>query len=224
MFTRLILPLIFGLVGVAILVSLGTWQVRRLAEKEAYLANIQTQITAEPVALPAEPDPVDDRFLSVAVNGRYMLDHIDILASAKNFGAGFRVIQRFLTDDGRLILIDRGFVPVAARDNPRAIGPAQLIGNLHWPDEVDSFTPEPDLDAAIWYARDVPAMAEALRTEPILLVLKSSIPADPQITPFPVGIEGIPNDHLEYAVTWYGLAVVWLAMTVYFVSRSRKAA
>lgn len=224
MFTRLILPILFGLVGIAILVSLGNWQVRRLAEKEAYLADIDVQIGAAPTALPAKPDPAADRFRAVQVQGRYLPGHIDVLASAKTIGAAFRVIQVFETEAGRRILVDRGFLPVAQRGIDRALGGATITGNLHWPAEIDSFTPVPDLDANIWYARDVPALAAALDTEPVLLILRAADPADPVIRPFPVSTDGIPNDHLEYAVTWYGLAVVWLVMTVYFVWRSRKPA
>lgn len=219
---RLILPLVFGLAGTAILVSLGNWQVRRLAEKEAYLAAIDARIGAAPVALPARPDPEADRFLPVRVAGRYSGDELHVLVSVKQVGAGYRIISGFETQDGRRIMVDRGFVRTPAKDDPRPIGAATVTGNLHWPDEVDSFTPENDLEANIWFARDVPVMAAALGTEPTLVILRETSQTDTPVTPLPVTSEGIPNDHLQYIVTWYGLAIVWVAMTLYYLRRQRK--
>ena len=69
-----------------------------------------------------------------------------------------------------------------------------------------------------------PAMAEALNTEPVLLVLRDPPQTDLGVTPFPVDSGAIPNDHLSYAITWFLLAAVWLGMTLYLVWRiSRRA-
>jgi surfeit locus 1 family protein len=93
-------------------------------------------------------------------------------------------------------------------------------GNLHWPEEVDGFTPAPDARTGLWFARDVPAMAEALGSEPVLIVARS--PTAPGIEPLPVDTSHIPNDHLGYAVQWFGLAAVWLGMTAYLLWRIRR--
>ena len=211
--------LVFGLTGVAVLVALGNWQMRRLAWKEAILAEIESRIAADPVPLPADPDPERDRYLAVAVTGRMAPGEIPVLVSTRHFGAGYRIIAPFVTQDGRRILIDRGFVPTTARDAPRALGAMRVIGNLHWPDEIDRFTPAPDRKAGIWFARDVPALAAELDTEPVLVIARSR--TDPGVTPLPVDTRGIPNDHLQYAITWYGLALVWAVMTGYFLWRNR---
>lgn len=219
---RLAIPLAFGLIGTLILLALGNWQVNRLGEKEAFLAAIDARITQDPVPLPASPDPDTDRFLSVTVSGTFQDDHIDVLASAKGVGAAYRVITPFETTDGRRILVDRGFLPVADRAVDRTGGPATVTGNLHWPEEVDSFTPDPDPADRLWFAREVPELAEVLETEPVLLILRETSEASPFAQPFPVDTSGIPNDHLEYAVTWFSLAAVWFGMTLYFVWRMRR--
>ncbi len=211
--------LVFGLTGLAVLVSLGNWQMRRLQWKEAILDEIEARIAADPVALPADPDPERDKYLAVTVTGRMEPGEIPVLVSTRDLGAGYRIIAPFVTADGRRILIDRGYVPTSAKDAPRALGPMTVIGNLHWPDEIDSFTPEPDRKANIWFARDVPALAAELGTDPVLVIARSR--TDPGVTPLPVDTAGIPNDHLQYAVTWYGLALVWAAMTGYFLWRNR---
>lgn len=215
---RVLFLLIFGLTGFGVLVALGSWQVQRLAWKEGVLADIDARIIGAPAALPDNPDPDADRYRPVTVTGEMLPDELHVLVSLKRVGPGYRIIAPFLTNE-RMILIDRGFISLEDRDTPRALGAMEVAGNLHWPQEVDSFTPEPDTRENIWFARDVPALAEALGTEPILLIARS--PTDPNITPLPVDSAGIPNDHLQYAVTWFGLAAVWAGMTGFFLWRTR---
>ena len=214
--------LIFGVTGAAILVGLGLWQIQRLGWKEAMLAEIDTRISAQPAALPQSPNPVTDRFAPVRVEGTFLPGEIHVLVSVKRVGPGYRVISPFQTVQGRRILIDRGFVPSEAKNDPRDLDATEVVGNLHWPDETDSFTPETDLATNTWFARDVGRMAMALDTEPVLLIASSQ--TDPDVTPLPVDTSGIPNDHLEYAITWFSLAAVWVAMTGAFLWRSRATA
>ena len=215
---RILFLLIFGLAGLGVLLSLGIWQVQRLGWKQGVLAEIESRISAEPVGLPDKVSLETDKYLPVTVSGEMESGEIHVLVSVKQVGAGYRIIQPFSTDD-RTILVDRGFVPTTAKQADRLTGPMEITGNLHWPDEIDSYTPEPDIDDNIWFARDVPALAEALGAEPVLLIARSA--TDPGITPLPVDTAGIPNDHLQYAITWFGLALVWAAMTGYFLWRSR---
>ncbi|CUK04945.1 hypothetical protein RUE5091_02654 [Ruegeria denitrificans] len=215
---RILFPLIFGIVGLAILLSLGAWQVQRLTWKEDLLAEIEGRIAGDSKPLPVELDPEGDRYTPVAISGQMLPGEVHVLVSVKQVGPGYRIIAPFQTGD-RTILVDRGFVPTTAKAVERQIGAMEVTGNLHWPDEIDSYTPEPDIDENIWFARDVPTLATALNTEPVLLIARSR--TDAEVTPLPVDTAGIPNDHLQYAVTWFGLALVWAAMTVYFLWRSR---
>ena len=212
--------LIFGLAGFALLAGLGIWQVQRAGWKGAVLARIDSRITADPVPLPIRPDPQADRYLAVTVSGEMLAGEVPVLVSRRQFGAGYRIIAPMRLDDGRMVLIDRGFVPAVDHHRARALGPMIVTGNLHWPDEVDGFTPEPDRKADIWFARDVPALAGELGTEPVLVIARSR--TDDNIAPLPVDSAGIPNDHLNYAVTWFGLALVWAAMTVLFMRRRAR--
>ncbi|MDU8942926.1 SURF1 family protein [Ovoidimarina sediminis] len=219
---RLIAPLLIGGLGAAVLVSLGLWQMQRLQWKENVLADIEARIAAAPVALPESPDPARDRYLPVSAEGAFGPEAIRVLVSRKGAGAGYRLISPFETGERR-VLVDRGFIPVAAEAPALPKDRVTVTGNLHWPEEVDGFTPEPDRAANIWFAREVPVLAEALRTEPILIVLRDRSFQDQGVTPLPVDTSGIPNDHLKYAVTWFGLAAVWMTMTGYWVLRLLKA-
>lgn len=218
---RILFPLILGIVGCAILVQLGLWQLRRMDWKEDMLARIQASIDAEPVPLPAVVDP-SMKYLPVTVSGTTTGAEIDVLSHTKEQGGGYQVVSRFITDDGRAILLDRGFVPQEMRHAARGPTRLKVQGNLHWPDEKGSATPEPNLAENIWFARDVPAMADALDTEPVLVVA-SAVEGDAQgVQPIPVAIEGIPNNHLSYAVQWFLIAATWAGMTVALIWRIRQ--
>ena len=219
---RMVLPLLFGLIGAAVLVALGVWQVQKLAWKEGVLAEIAQRMQSAPVAVPATPDPVGDRFLPVSATGDFTGQALDVLVSRREIGAGYRVIAVFVTG-GRRLLVDRGFVVDEARGAGHAATAAVAVtGNLHWPDEIDRFTPAPDAATGLWFARDVSAMAQALGTEPVLIVARSA--TGDGIEPMPVGDAGIPNNHLGYAIQWFLLALVWLGMTALYLWRiTRKA-
>ncbi len=221
---RFILPLVFGLLGTAVLIGLGVWQMQRLDWKEAILADIEARIVAAPVALPATPDAEDDRYLPVRVTGTLKDPAIRVLVSQKQIGAGYRIIRPLQMDDRR-IMVDLGFLPIQSPTPAAATdAPVTVIGNLHWPDEVDSYTPAPDLRADIWFARELPRMAAHLGTDPVLVVARQTSLAPSDLTPLPLDTSGIPNDHLGYAVTWFGLALVWIVMTATLLWRMRRPA
>ncbi len=214
---RLILPLLFGILGTAILVALGTWQLQRLGWKEAVIARIEARLASDPVPVPADANAGEHQYLRVRAEGEIAPGELHVYTSHPPHGVGYRVIAPLVLRDGRRILLDRGFAPIDAKDTTRPIGPVEVEGVLHWPQEVDRFTADPDLDENIWFARDPEAMAAALDAESVLLVVaESSIEGGPILMPVTVNI---PNRHLEYVVTWYGLALVWAGMTVYWLWR-----
>ncbi|MBE1283219.1 MAG: SURF1 family protein [Rhodobacteraceae bacterium] len=214
--------LIFGLAGLALLLSLGVWQVQRLGWKQDVLARIEAQIAGDPIALPTDPDPEADRYQPVSLSGRVAEGELHVLVSVKRTGPGYRVIVPFETDNGRRILLDTGFIPTEAKGTARPTGPAALTGNLHWPDEIDGFTPEPDVEGNIWFARDVPTMAEVLGTESVMVVAREPVIRGSGVGPLPVDTASIPNDHLNYAITWFSLAAIWSVIIVVFLRRSRQ--
>lgn len=214
---RVLVPLLFGLLGFAVLVSLGVWQLQRLAWKEGTIARIESRIGADPVALPAAPDPEADDFLPVTLTGTVAGAPLRVLGAWRG-GTGYRIVAP-VESEGRRLLVDLGIVPLEAA--PLDLPASELVieGNLAWPDETNSSTPGPDGDT--WFARDVAAMAEALGTAPLLVVARSVAPQVAPV-PAPVGTEGIPNSHLGYAIQWFGLAAVWAGMTVFLLWRIRR--
>jgi surfeit locus 1 family protein len=129
------------------------------------------------------------------------------------------VVEAFELRDGRRIMVQRGFVEEEARTTPRAPHAATVEGNLHWPDDASSSTPPPDAKTGLWFARDVPAMAAKLQTEPTLIVARA--PTGDGIAPMPVDTSGIPDNHWGYAIQWFLLAATWAGMTVFLLWRIR---
>ena len=163
------------------------------------------------------------RRMPVTVQGRLLGPEALVLTGLNAAGAGYRVIGAFeVAGSTRKIMVDLGFVAEADRDFARPIGPMAVTGNLNWPAEKDSYTPEPDLLHGIWFAREVERMANVLGTEQVLVVARAVDPAIPAISPLPVDTSSVPNDHLTYAMTWFSLALVWLGMTVLLVWRIRR--
>ena len=212
-----------GFAGTACLLYLGKWQIDRLYWKVDVLKKIDQKIAAAPVLLPAEPSESVHKYLSVEISGQFLQESIRVLASKKRYGAGYRIIHVFRTN-GRRLLVDLGFVGLETDYDIDLSSDISLVGNLHWPDEVDNFTPEPDLENNIWFARDVERVASALQTEPILIILKNSTLKDKNIKPMPIDTTHIPNDHLQYAITWFSLAIIWALMSCLFIWTTRQKA
>ncbi len=217
---RMIGPVLVGVVGVVILIALGVWQVQRLAWKEAKLAAINGMLVDAPVALPPAVTMAADRYRGVTVSGSYTGEAIFTLDSLADQGPGKRVIAVLVTGEGRRVLVDRGIWLDGSVATPQTAHPAQVVGNLDWPQEADSYTPPPDAKTGLWFARDVPAMASALHAEPVLIVARA--PTGDGIVPMPLDSSAIPNNHWQYAVTWFSLAAVWFVMTVFLLWRIRQ--
>ncbi|MFN3615879.1 MAG: SURF1 family protein, partial [Rubrimonas sp.] len=187
--------------------------------------------------LPARPDPAQDEFRRVTVTGRFTgatgthgFGDAAYLTTIRPWGAGYRVVQPFETLDGRTVLIDRGYVPLdrknegghAARPTPATDGEIAVAGALRWPQDADFFA-----DGAagpvdnIWLTRSVERLAPLWGAEPVLIVAETSTSDDDFPVPQPVTVN-LPNDHLEYAVTWGGLAAVWIAMSAVLVWRQLR--
>jgi len=104
---RYLTPLIFGLGGTAVLISLAVWQLQRLEWKTALIAELESRASADPVALPPSPDETAHALLTIKATGAFGDPVLHVLTSAKPEGPGFRVIQPFTTE-GRTIMVDRG--------------------------------------------------------------------------------------------------------------------
>lgn len=219
------------LLGLALTISLGVWQVQRLQWKEGLIATAQSNIAKSPITLDeALNDSEAAQYRNVALRGHFLHDReAYVFASAEGGEALYHVITPFETEDGRTVLIDRGVVPERFRAPSTRLS-GQVAGNLAitgvWrtPDPPGTFTPSPDLKKRIWYARDVAGIAQTLALKPVARVLVEAGP-EPNPGGWPKGGQtriNFPNSHLQYAGTWFLLACVLLAIYVAFhISRGR---
>jgi surfeit locus 1 family protein len=219
----LLWPGVMATTMLAVLLGLGTWQVERLHWKQALLAQIARAEAAPAVPLPAEPDP----FIKVKVMGQLRED------LAATYGAevretpagpqlGTRLIVPLETMDGNTILVDRGWVPTS---RPRAIaqpdGAVTVEGYVRPGDTARWFSATDNPASRQFYTLDPAAIGAALELPPAApFILVAMGPAPPERYPDPARhLPQPPNNHLSYAITWYGLAV---ALVVIFVLWARK--
>lgn len=225
---RMILPLIFGIAGIAVLLWLGIWQVQRLEWKLDKIGQIEQRMASDPVAIPQNANKAEHNYLRVAIEGQVYPEQLHVLTSQKFVGSGYRVIGR-LHPGTNSLLVDFGFLKIEHKSNPPITGKMRVTGNMLWPNEFDpKFTPQPDIVKNIWFARELTAMSNALGTSAHMVVADhveqlvdgAWVPLE-SITPWPV-TAGITNDHKEYAITWFSLAIVWFGMTLYLLYRIRQ--
>lgn len=212
-------------VGLAILVALGMWQLQRLTWKEALLVRIAKLESSAAVpaaqALDRAVSPADLDMVRVQVDcpGLSRAAFVELFG-LKDGTAGRRLISACPVASGRYgsLLVDRGFIPedVSARpgtDGPQ--GPVSVTGVLRIPDRPSVFTPKADPAGRLWFNRDIPAMASTLgapRPAPVMLMAETaSNPEFTALAPAPIPA-AISNRHLEYALTWFGLAAALLGV------------
>jgi surfeit locus 1 family protein len=235
----LIVPAVLTLVVLAALVSLGNWQVRRLAWKEDLIARTIARPKAEPLDfrqtglseigdVAAFLDANDYRPVRLA--GEYQpagevraFTSLEEPKSGPFSGPGFWIMTPFATEPAKAeVYVNRGFVPQDKGDlyDPPPTGEVEIEGLVRAPEHGSFFTPDPDLQKRIFYARDPLRIAAATGLAGGTIGIYVDL--DAAETP-PSGLPqagetmmAFTNNHLQYAVTWYGLATALLAVFVTF--------
>jgi surfeit locus 1 family protein len=222
-----------ALVAFVALIVLGTWQVERLHWKEELMATIEARRTSAPLEL-AEVERTfastgDVAYQAMRVAGEFLHDKEQFFFATWKGDTGFYVYTPLRLADGRFIFVNRGFVPYQLKD--RSKRPLEVIGNvtvtglarnpLH--EKPSLMVPDNDLGEDIFFWKDLAAMAQTAGLDP-----KAFVPffIDADATPNPGGLpEGgvtlidLPNNHFQYALTWYGLAAALAAVFGVFAWR-----
>jgi surfeit locus 1 family protein len=223
------------LIGCALLIGLGTWQVERRAWKADLIATMNARLALPPASLSellAGGESED--FRPVRATGIFLHDQ-EMYLAARSYQSqlGYHVVTPLLLDDGTpggpAVLVDRGWVPVdrlapESRAAGQVPGKVTVEGILRRPSKPGAFTPDNRPDQNQWYWSDLPAMGAHAGLAQVAPVL---IEAGPAVNPGGLPIGGqtrvtLPNDHLQYAITWYALAAALVVL--YLVSRRRRTA
>ena len=227
-----LIPTLFTIPALIVLVWLGNWQVERLQWKTALIDSRTAALSAPAVSAPedeAAARALD--FHHVTVTGTF--DHskeLYIAALNEQGISGYQIVTPLTLADGRIVLINRGFVPeIRKKPETRAegqiAGPTTVSGILRVPITPTGWiVPKNQPQDNYWIYVDVPAMAAAAHL-PAAAMLPYYIEADAAPNPggFPIGGQtriSLPNDHLQYAITWYSFAVTLIV--IYLVYHRRK--
>jgi surfeit locus 1 family protein len=236
----LFVPSLATLIAFAILVTLGTWQLQRKAWKEDLIETLTRRFSAEAVDLvpPAQWSELQqdrDEFTRVKFQAEYLPGKEAVVwatgSGLRNdvTGPGVFVFSAARLASGEVIAVNRGFVPdqtptgATARPAP-AQGMVEITGILRWPEPKGwELTAAYDKSAQLWFVRDQVAIAQENgwgTVAPFYIEREAQRPAD-GLPPPGLFTPHLPNNHLQYAVTWYGLAAVLLAVFGFWV-RSRR--
>jgi len=215
------------------LVALGTWQLERRSWKLHLIEQIDQRVNAAPTSL---PDPhlwtsvtqEEYAYRHVRATGVFLNDRETFVRASTVKGSGYWVMTPLKTDDGSIVLINRGFVPSELRDPQKRAagqitGATTVIGLIRMTEPGGGFLRSNKPVADQWYSRDVTAIAAARglsRTAPYF------IDADdrPNEGGFPVGgltVISLPNNHLLYALTWFTLAFMLISATITIFFKQR---
>lgn len=225
--------LIAALVGTAILVSLGMWQVQRLQWKEGLLAQLAAHAAAEPIDLATAATQAEEgrdmAFVRVRFPAQFRHDAWKKMISTYDRGQGWTIITPAVTPDGWAVIVDRGRLPgqlLEHFDQPAGEITLEGVIRIHRP-EPGYFDPANDPKANLWYWWDVPAMfadsglPEGVKRFPYVVQL---VPAS-GTGGFPKPEEpkaNLTNNHLGYALTWFGLAATLVGVAGFYIYDLRR--
>jgi cytochrome oxidase assembly protein ShyY1 len=219
---------IFTLVMVALFVGLGVWQLQRRVEKHALIAALTERLAAAPVPLPPPSTwstltPGHDEFRRVSFNATYE-SQLDAMVYSSGSavrpdisGPGTWAFIPAQLSTGETVPVDAGFVPNTMQDRAmqdRAVGklitgkPVEMTGYIRFPETAGILTPDFEHSKRLWFARDQQAMAQALgwdKVAPFYIDLETPVPASGIPKPGPLDVH-LPDNHMQYAITWFALA------------------
>jgi len=221
---------VLAVIGVAGFTALGIWQLERRLWKLDLISQVERRSHAAPVPLPKPEDwprinAGDDAYRRVKVSGTFLHDRETLVQAVTELGPGFWVLTPLRTEEGRTVLINRGFVPPERRDpatrpagNPP--GKVQIVGLLRITEPHGGFLRANDPAADRWHSRDVAAIAAARGLEGAAPFFVDA-DATPNPGGWPVGgltVVTFRNSHMVYALTWFTLALM-VAAAALFVAR-----
>jgi surfeit locus 1 family protein len=230
-------PTVFALVGIAILIGLGIWQLERKTWKENLIAAMTTRLARAPADLPprdrwAGLDRQREEFARVGFPAEFLRGQEALVYSAGSAfrpdvkGPGYFVFSPAQLAGGSLVIVNRGFVPLdrkdpASRAQSEPNGSVDIVGIVRWPETRGLFTPADDPKGNVWYLRDTAAIAAAKHWQAAApFYVEQEAPAPPGGLPRPGKlVANLPDNHLQYAITWFGLALALAGVYLVWLTR-----
>ncbi len=213
-------PTLFLVTVLPILIGLGVWQLQRTDWKEELIARIEAQLHAPPQQVTFLDDLPREEFRRVRLEGRFADEAMFLGGRTLEGRAGWHVVAPFELAGGGWVIVDRGWIPMAARSHPvPAGGEGPIEGVVRLPPEAGTFTPDDDPKAREWYRIDPAAMASAsgivkAPVAPVYVAASGTMAgSEGGSRPIPTGDRFVlPQNHFQYAMTWFGLAATLAAI------------
>ncbi len=225
---------VLSLVIVGVLLALGTWQVKRLFWKLDLIARVEARVSADAVPAPdgaewARTDAALQEYRRVRLTGTFLHDkEVQVYATTES-GPGYWVMTPLRQEEGTLVFVNRGFVPMDMRDpatRPQGELPGlqTVTGLLRLSETAGLFSRSDDPASGRWYTRDVAVLAKGRDLGPVAPYFVDA-DATPNPGGYPVG--GMTrlvftNNHLVYAFTWYAMALMAAAAAIYVLRLERR--
>ena len=216
----LLWPTLISLPIFVFALGLGVWQMERREWKLNLLERIAQNQAAAPIPLEGllTHDPLAFEYGRVKLSGTFLHDkEFDLGARSRKNEVGIQIVTPVRTDDGKIVLFDRGWVPSAKKDPAtraagQVAGKVELTGIVRRSQVQRQFAPDNVPDKNVWFHVDVPLMRKMAdgAPDPALDTFFLEADATPNPGDLPIGGQtrlDIPNDHLQYALTWFGIAL-----------------
>jgi surfeit locus 1 family protein len=231
--SELLIPTLLALAALTVLLGLGTWQVNRKAWKEVLIQTMNDRLSAAPVELPSPEKwnlltPDNSDFTRVKLHAEFS-GASDALSYTSGSllrddvkGIGYFVFSPARFPGGAQVVVNRGFVP--GRTYPAAPGAQDIVGYIRWPEAPSWFVSNHDAAGEVWTVRDPRLMAQVRGWGAVApFYVEQEAPVPPGGLPHPAALKvQLRNDHLQYAITWYGLAAVLVLMFGIWAMRCRR--
>lgn len=220
----LFLPGTLSLFALGILITLGTWQMQRLSWKENLIATVSARVKETPQLLPAQAESLSlelekEEYRPYVAEGSFLQQYevqvYTVLSDAKGSfsGAGYWILTPLQRNDGSIVVVNRGFVPLEKKDPSTRVdgkieGAVRVTGLLRAPEQTNFFTPANDPKRGAWYSRKPNEIERAFGLRNVLPFMLDAT-GDYRAGQLPQPNEtkvSFTNNHLGYALTWYGLA------------------
>jgi surfeit locus 1 family protein len=234
-------PTVFAIVGIAILVGLGTWQLDRGVWKRNLVEALTTRLARTPANLPPREEwqrlkQQDSEFTRVRFPAEFLPGEEALVYTAGSAlrtdvkGPGYWVFAPARLAGGSIVAVNRGFVPLDRKEpDARAQGTplrvVDIVGVMRWPEERGTFTPADNPASNLWHVRDVPAIAAAKQWQaaaPFYIDQEAPVPDGGWPRPGPLTVN-LPDNHAQYAITWFGLALALAGVYItWLVKRLRR--
>ena len=224
-------PTLISLPMIVVMLGLGTWQLQRMAWKEGLIDRLESRMMAPAIPAPGAGADIEEiEFRRVTATGEWLHQfEMPLIGRPEKGTVGYHVVTPLRTEEGRVLLVNRGWIPddrkdAARRPESQPTGTLTVEGIVRRAGLRNSFTPDNEPGRGMWFYVDVPQMAAFAKAEgvPDYYIDELRREAGPQL---PIGADpmiGLRNEHLQYAITWFAMAFGLIVVSVMWHRRTER--